>query len=387
LTVFAQDSNSNMVLSPGLAWQWSSSAPAVAAITANGETALVHGVALGESTINVQAEGTNLRYLITVTVRNRAAYTVTDIGTLSGGTEFIPQSINNDGVVVGRYTGTFGLPGGFLWENGRMQSVIPVKGEFKDTASYGYLSAVNSRKQTAGWTVRGSGSQTVQALLPSEFGAGDGLATSINNSGQAVGVVESSSVYDPTLAVVWISGQARRSLPPLNDSLYSRANNINNHQQIAGEPDSGVILESVPGGPPRRRRSFDTHAVLWQNEQIEDICPGYAATVNDLGQVVGGERTGPAGGGTYHAFLWQNGQKTDLGPGEARAINSKSQVVGLNTESALLWQNGQVLDLNTQIPSNSGWILKSATWINDLGQIVGAGIHDGSLRGFVLTPR
>ena len=93
------------------------------------------------------------------------------------------------------------------------------------------------------------------------------------------------------------------------------------------------------------------------------------------------------GGVTYHAFVWQNGQKTDLGPGEAKAINGLGQIVGLNGVSATLWKNGQAIDLNTQISSNSGWNLKTATGVNDHGQIVGAGIRGGSLRAFLLTPR
>ena len=56
---------------------------------------------------------------------------------------------------------------------------------------------------------------TVQALLPTEIGSGDGIATSLNSS-QAVGVVESSSVYTPTLAVLWAAGKARQTLPALH---------------------------------------------------------------------------------------------------------------------------------------------------------------------------
>jgi hypothetical protein len=38
------------------------------------------------------------------------------------------------------------------------------------------------------------------------------------------------------------------------------------------------------------------------------------------------------------------------------------------------------------LPANSGWTLYDAFDINDLGQIVGAGTHNGITRGFVLTP-
>jgi len=43
-------------------------------------------------------------------------------------------------------------------------------------------------------------------------------------------------------------------------------------------------------------------------------------------------------------------------------------------------------DLNTLIPANSGWVLIAASHINDAGQIVGVGLLNGNLHGFLLTP-
>jgi probable HAF family extracellular repeat protein len=44
-------------------------------------------------------------------------------------------------------------------------------------------------------------------------------------------------------------------------------------------------------------------------------------------------------------------------------------------------------DLNNLLPPNSGWELTQALGINDKGQIVGYGTHDGQIRAFLLTPR
>jgi hypothetical protein len=41
-------------------------------------------------------------------------------------------------------------------------------------------------------------------------------------------------------------------------------------------------------------------------------------------------------------------------------------------------------DLNSLLPDDSGWALTSASGINDEGQIVGVGLHDGRWRGFLL---
>src|SRR5436190_19902379 len=43
-------------------------------------------------------------------------------------------------------------------------------------------------------------------------------------------------------------------------------------------------------------------------------------------------------------------------------------------------------DLQTKIPADSGWTLLGASGINEHGQIVGNGLHDGILRAFLLGP-
>ena len=53
---------------------------------------------------------------------------------------------------------------------------------------------------------------------------------------------------------------------------------------------------------------------------------------------------------------------------------------------AFLWQDGVMTDLNDlPIVAGSGWILTAATAINDNGDIVGTGLLDGQVRGFLLT--
>ncbi len=86
--------------------------------------------------------------------------------------------------------------------------------------------------------------------------------------------------------------------------------------------------------------------------------------------------------------------------GLATALNDQGQVVGwsgsdLSAEAiakgveaghAFLWQNGELLDLNDLLPAESGWRLTKANGINNHGQIVGYGLHDGHTRAFLLTP-
>jgi probable HAF family extracellular repeat protein len=94
---------------------------------------------------------------------------------------------------------------------------------------------------------------------------------------------------------------------------------------------------------------------------------------------------------------------TDLGllgapssPGAASyayAINDSGAVVGTATAKAyepphpFLFINGKMTDLNSQIPANSGWVLREVWGINNKGQIVGMGTDaHGNSQGFLLTP-
>jgi len=75
-------------------------------------------------------------------------------------------------------------------------------------------------------------------------------------------------------------------------------------------------------------------------------------------------------------------------------INSFDQVVGtlvfdLNNgelNHGFLYRSGQMIDVNTLLPQNSGWVLRDAQAINDVGQIVGFGIINGEQHAYLLSP-
>jgi hypothetical protein len=45
-----------------------------------------------------------------------------------------------------------------------------------------------------------------------------------------------------------------------------------------------------------------------------------------------------------------------------------------------------MVDLNERIAPQAGWVVQRATDINNAGQIVGSGLHNGRPRAFRLTP-
>jgi probable HAF family extracellular repeat protein len=75
----------------------------------------------------------------------------------------------------------------------------------------------------------------------------------------------------------------------------------------------------------------------------------------------------------------------------ASDINDAGQVVGsagnpAGVTRAILYSNGAMQDLNTLLPAGSGWILREASAINNAGEIVGFGKHNGATRAFLLKP-
>jgi probable HAF family extracellular repeat protein len=79
---------------------------------------------------------------------------------------------------------------------------------------------------------------------------------------------------------------------------------------------------------------------------------------------------------------------------EAHGINNKGQIVGwsaivyrINPDPrAFLCSDGILVDLNQLLPPNCGWMLLKANGINDAGQIVGTGLHNGKRHAFLLSP-
>jgi probable HAF family extracellular repeat protein len=112
--------------------------------------------------------------------------------------------------------------------------------------------------------------------------------------------------------------------------------------------------------------------------------------INDHGDVVGLSTPGSSGA---HAFLYDHGTVRNLGTlaggttSAARGINDDGIVVGSASTAAsgscaFVYDGTTMVNLNDLLPANSGWILHSATAINNDGLIVGYGIHNNLERAF-----
>ena len=146
-------------------------------------------------------------------------------------------------------------------------------------------------------------------------------------------------------------------------------------------------------------------AFLWRQGRMHVLAtlPDYQMTsanaINDKGVIVGDATIDsfPADMDLPgHALCWIDGKVRDLGTGFAAALNNAGDIVGnsgsgpadyAHDPHALLWAHGYRYDLNDLIPKNSGWVLAQATHIEDRGRITGYGTFHGQPSLFRLTPR
>jgi probable HAF family extracellular repeat protein len=150
---------------------------------------------------------------------------------------------------------------------------------------------------------------------------------------------------------------------------------------------------------------------FWNNDAAHTVAPlaplpdGYhsiAWGVNDIGQAVGESSTSTA---SMYPVLWQNDAAhtvVSLGvlpgdvEGRADKINNAGQIVGSSLSSTapggmarvFFYQNGTMADLSSLIdPSSGTWEIRSVMALNNSGQMVAMGLHNGQLvSNILLTP-
>jgi probable HAF family extracellular repeat protein len=310
----------------------------------------------------------------------RARYTITDLGDL-GGDLSVATAVNNLGQVVGYGMTAGGAQHAFVWTNGVITDLGTLGGDSSRA------NAINDAGTIAGTASRSSGgfgyAVRWRAGVIQDLGSSNDFQLSFGNgidaTGRVVGGQRDAGSRDVFGAIFDQPGSATVLRGPAGN--LGPANGVNARGQVVGQ-----------GG------------YVWQDGAVTTLpgLPGssgsVAQAINVRGQVVGSSAV-PATS-TVRAVLWQDGAVVDIGTvdgistSRATGINAAGQVVGTAdpqchpcpSPRAWLWDAGRLTPLDDLLPRASGWVLREANGINDRGQIVGGGLHDGQWRAFLLTP-
>src|SRR5579863_6781645 len=354
-----------------------------------------------------------------------AHYTVTDLGTLSGGNFSQPFFINRYGLVSGSSNLADGNQHATLWlEKLKVDIGAPGLGgpnsiAFGDNDKFQSAGeAETSTPDPNGEDFCGFGThltclpflwQDGEMIQLPTLGGNNGAANAISNRGEVAGFAENSTPdpgcpapqvlhFEPA---VWEKG-AIRKLPTVGGDPDGVAYEINDNGEVAGASGTCTTFN-----PNFLNNLLAVHALLWENGKATDLgnlggqtgqAGGNAAySVNNRGEVVGSSDL--PGDTTFHAFLWT--RKTgmqDLGTlagdvaSNSISINDAGSVVGLSLDAsfnprAFLWEKGLMTDLNALIAGDAPLYLMTGCSINSRGEITGLGMTSaGQIHTYLATP-
>jgi uncharacterized membrane protein len=327
----------------------------------------------------------------------QAAYSAVDLGIPDGFDSVIPVALNNNGVAVVSATSTDST-GIFLVENGKFTQV----GEPDEQA---FASSINDALQVGGWVSSagdGSGPATDLPVILTDEGQvampGDrlvGRVLAVAADGSAVGEAAIDGAHASPRAVIW-DNQEVSELKGTPEGSASSARDLNALGQIVGWIGSD-------DGSERKAVLFSLDA-----DPVELGALGgslsEAIAINEQGMIVGNsstsdEQTELSGHGIA-AFSWLDGALTALHTLENQAWSTAADVnsfglvagtVGLRAPAtasgattAVVWAPDAVLDLHLIVQPIEGLTLGSAVSINELGQVLCAGVDASGVSHAVL---
>ena len=221
----------------------------------------------------------------------------------------------------------------------------------------------------------------------------------INNNGQVVGNYEAvcggGFVYVPSTGIqnLPLAGVPPAGTPGL---FCTNVSDINDAGQIALSSTTGATF-TFPGSTSP---SAVIHAFIYTlsgGKQDLGTLGGVFSSpyfMNNKGQVIGASYgNGPNSFFLYTPVIGMQDFCRLVGVlyCNVTGMNNQGQVVGSFSSNQYLPflyspQTGAV-DVNKLLPSGSGWTVDTVSGINDKGQMIGFGIHNGNNVGFLMTPQ
>jgi len=360
--------------------------------------------------VSLRAAGLVVVLAAAVQLHAGVMYTVTDLGTLGGppGEGSEAHGINDLGQVVGwAFAQT---PSGAAMHAFRTAPNQPINPATDDLDVLGSPWSVARGINNLGQVI-GSGGGTIsfrtrpnQPINPATdelgtLGGAFSAAVAINDAGQVVG---QSKLADGSYRAFRTAPNA--PINPATDDLGtfggagSAAFDINALGQVVG----GAALAGN-GWAAGAFRSAPNSAINPLTDDLGTLGGTWSQAfgINASGQVAGTSTISTEPGHGMHIFRTSPDQPInpvtdDLGTlGEAnlqvKAMNDRGDVVGVfvvygDVENAFIGVGSQLANLNDFIDPASGWVLKNANDINNLGQIVGGGYLNGRFRAYRLDP-
>ena len=308
-----------------------------------------------------------------------ASYIVTDLGAL-GGVQSEVFCINVAAQVAGSAQRGDGAVHAFLFRSGALQDLGTLGGSSSAAAAINRAGVVVGRSQSSAGNTKAFVYADGAMRSLGTLGGSNSAAYAINDAGEIVGSASTTN-NAATRAFRYRDGVMTEVGSTFGGSS-SVATAINQFGGIAG-------YASTSG-------NASTRAFLLEGGVMTNLGTlggaSEATAINDADEVVG--RSALASG-ARHAFYYSAGALADIGTlggtnSEAAGINNWSQIVGVSDVAsggthAFLYQAGALRDLNTLLSAGSGWVLEAATAINDAGEIVGYGTHNGVRHAFRLA--
>jgi probable HAF family extracellular repeat protein len=214
------------------------------------------------------------------------------------------------------------------------------------------------------------------------LGGIEAAATGINAAGTVVGwrrIPGDTSVpgyyrgfyYDNSLHFVGTLGGASSSVFDINDAgQMTGGAELSDGRRHAFRSSGTSLIDLGTVGSP-----------LVNNSGIAINASGQIAGNLDISHVMFHDGTTMFDLGTLGGFEAQAADINDSGQ-----IVGESYITGDSAYHAFLYAGGQMTDINDLIDPSSGWLLQHAEAINNKGQIIGHGFHEGAALHFLLTP-
>jgi probable HAF family extracellular repeat protein len=285
---------------------------------------------------------------------------------------------NTGNLVAGNLIDFGGLPHAFLYSGGNQTVLAVPKGyTYAQALSMNNAGEIVGNLFASNNTVHGfayyNGTMHDLGTLQN---VGRSYANAVSDSGLVVGASTAPSAQNATVACIFPSTSLGLKPGYFASTCYS----INGSSQVlVGQQGAGGI-----------------NLFLYANGNLTSFSIAAAApssntsayVINNSGQFIGTLLT------NSHPFLYLDGNVVDLtnviGPTAVLLdINSSNVLVGTNQGQAFVYLGGTNYLLGRlTITGGAGWVLQTATGINDAGQIVGTGINpkDHVQHAFLLTP-